>query len=243
MSLLMQIQSKKIRIYTILLTLITSNVETRASYNSFSHKHSQDTKILCIGDSITQGGTIGRAEYTYRLPLQELISNKGYKVDFIGSRQVGLHENFAWPKGFDLDHEGFYSKTTNYISNALITDFKKIESPDIAIIHVGSNDEDSIFKHKIINPTVDMIGQLREKNPKVKILIIQIPGKYKYFYTHIWNWWISKCMSSNQSPIMTVDLNDSWKLSHHKFDGIHPNIEGRKFMANLIFSKLQFFLM
>lgn len=174
---------------------------------------------------------------------KKLISNKGYKVDFIGTRQVGLHEKFAWPKDFDLDHEGFYGKTTNYISNALITDLKKIESPDIAIIHVGSNDEDSIFKDKIINPTVNMIDQLREKNPKVKILIIQIPGKYKYFYTHIWNWWISKSMSSNQSPIMTVDLNASWKLSHHTFDGVHPNIEGQKLIANLIFSKLQFFLM
>ena len=238
----MQFQSRKIIIYTILLTLFTFNVEIHASNNSFNHKHSQDTKILCIGDSITQGGTIGRAEYTYRLPLQKLISNKGYKADFIGSRQYGLHENFVWPKGFDLDHEGFYGKSTNYIRNSLITDLKKIESPDIAIIHVGSNDEDSIFRDKIINPTVNIINQLREKNPKVKILIIQIPGKYKYFYTHIWNWWISKYMNSNQSPIMTVDLNASWKLSHHTFDGIHPNIEGQSLMANLIFGKLQFFL-
>ena len=33
--------------------------------------------ILCVGDSITQGGKTDREEWTYRLPLQRLLQTSG----------------------------------------------------------------------------------------------------------------------------------------------------------------------
>lgn len=196
-------------------------------------------KIICIGDSITQGGTVGRQEFTYRLPLQKLIFEKGLKVDFVGVKKEGLHKNFIWPKNFDPDHEGFYGKNSSFIRDALKTDLKKIEPPAIAIIHIGTNDNDSIMWSPIVEPSVDIIRQLRAKNPNVKILYIQIPGKVKYIYTHIWMWFISITMSTKSSPILTIDSYSDWNNKYHTFDGVHPNPEGQVFLAKLIFSKLE----
>ena len=200
------------------------------------------TKIVCIGDSITQGGTLGRPEFSYRLPLQKLILKNGFKTDFVGVKKDGLNKKFIWPKYFDLNHEGFYGKNSAYIRDSLKTDLIKIESPDIAIVHIGTNDNDSLLWSPIIKPSVDIIRQLRAKNPNVKILIIQIPGKIKYVFTHLWVWWIKQTMSTKLSPIHTIDLYSYWKVKDHTFDGVHPNLEGQTLIARLVYSKLKLLL-
>ncbi|NQY33326.1 MAG: hypothetical protein HRT56_09185, partial [Coraliomargarita sp.] len=48
-------------------------------------------RIVCIGDSITQGGKIDRDEYTYRWPLFCKLVDVGIDFDFIGSHTAGLH--------------------------------------------------------------------------------------------------------------------------------------------------------
>jgi len=74
-------------------------------------------RILCVGDSITQGGRTGREEYTYRLPLQRLLHDAHVKYDFVGSRNAGLDQGATWPDvaegvPFDPDHEGYYGAKT-----------------------------------------------------------------------------------------------------------------------------------
>jgi lysophospholipase L1-like esterase len=196
-------------------------------------------KIICIGDSITQGGTVGRPEYTYRLPLQKILSSNGYKTDFIGTRRTGLNEKFNWPKEFDPDHEGFYGKKTAFISNAVLGDIEKIDAPDIAIIDVGTNDRDSIYVYPIIEPTKKIIDKLRARNPSVKIILIQIPGRYKYLFTHIWNFYLANFLSSNKSRVQTVNLYLEWDEKKHTFDGAHPNPKGQELMAELIYAELK----
>ena len=225
---------KKInRFNFILMPFLLYVVETNAEVNNYV-----PAKIICIGDSVTQGGSIGRPEFTYRLPLQKLISKNSFKADFVGVKKEGLHRQFAWPSYFDPDHEGFYGKKSAFIRNALKIDLSKIEPPNIAIIHIGTNDRDSITWTPIIRPNIDIIRQLRAKNPNVKILIVQIPGKTKYFFTHTWVRLMTKVMTTRQSPIDIIDLNSYWKGKYHTFDGVHPNPAGQELLAKLIFSKL-----
>lgn len=64
--------------------------------------------ILCIGDSITQGGHLND-KYTYRLPSQNKLNNHPtIKANFIGTQHKGLDDDFQWPSNFDPDHEGYY---------------------------------------------------------------------------------------------------------------------------------------
>jgi len=201
------------------------------------------TKIICIGDSITQGGSINREEeYTYRLPLYRLIKQRGFNVDFIGVRKHGLDESFRWPSDFDPDHEGFYGATTDEIRDGLKTDLEKLPPPDIALIHVGSNDQGKDVKTAVINPLIDIILQLRKQNPEIKIIIMQIPGMFSNFNMHFQIWRMSRNLNQSISPISTIPLYWGWDSKDDTFDGAHPNVKGQKKMADAIFSELEPYL-
>ena len=55
-----------------------------------SNLHAAPCRILCVGDSITQGGKTDREEWTYRLPLQRLLHEAGISYDFVGSKAFGF---------------------------------------------------------------------------------------------------------------------------------------------------------
>lgn len=223
---------------TFSLTTFSVAADDAHHHNSKINLHNS-IKIICIGDSITQGGKLGRPEYTYRLPLYNLALENNVLIDFVGTRQHGLNKDFKWPIHFDRDHEGYYGKNSVYIRNQITKNLKRVEAPDIAIIHIGTNDKDSLSLQSIVKPTLEIINELRKKNPNVKILIIQIPGKMKYVFTHIWVWVVSIISSTYQSPIYTVDLFSNWDSETYTFDGAHPNVSGQKFIAERILNKLR----
>jgi len=76
-------------------------------------------KILFVGDSITVGGNRDRDESTYRVPLQALINVTGVAVDYVGTREEGLHREARWPLGFDPHHEAYYGANTGYVRDQL----------------------------------------------------------------------------------------------------------------------------
>jgi len=196
-------------------------------------------KIICIGDSITQGGNINAEEYTYRLPLYRLLKQKGFSIDLIGTRKHGLSKTFRWPADFDPDHEGFYGASTDEVRRELKKDLPKLAAPDIAIIDLGSNDQGKNVKSAVIKPLTDIISQLRARNPQVKILIIQIPGMFKNFGMHFWTWRMARELSQPKSPITTIPLYLGWETYGDTFEGAHPNIKGQNKMAAAIFLELE----
>ena len=195
-------------------------------------------KIICIGDSITQGGNI-QGEYTYRLPLYRLLKQKGITAAFIGTHNDGLDKNFRWPSDFDSHHEGFYGATTDFVRYALKADLPKLPAPDIALIDLGSNDHGKDVETAVIRPLTDIISQLRAKNPEVKIFIVQIPGVFQNLGMHFRTWRMAHEFSQPKSPITTIPLYLSWNTREDTFDGEHPNIVGQNKMAIAIFSKLE----
>jgi lysophospholipase L1-like esterase len=173
--------------------------------------------ILPIGDSITQGGRADRAEYTYRYPLFYKLKDAGYDVNFIGSLRTGLSGDFKWPDkngvAFDLDHEGHYGWKTAAVRDKL-PEWSAAwgAMPDIALIHLGTNDRESKdYNADIAQPLKDMVTFLRTKNPRVAVLIghLNFSDEQAVTIRKVVDA-AAKEISTKESPVMTVATYEGW---------------------------------
>lgn len=199
-------------------------------------------RALPIGDSITQGGRADREEYTYRYPLYFLLRDAGYEIDFIGSRSDGLNPQAAWPDrdgaAFDPHHEGTYGAKTAEVRDRLKDALPDLPPPDIALIHLGTNDQDAEdFGAAIVKPLEEIVLQLRERNPQVVVLFghLNFNGgaavKIRPLVEDL-----AKRLSTEDSPVATVHHYRGWVENPEAegtdtFDWAHPNPQGQRKMA------------
>jgi lysophospholipase L1-like esterase len=211
-------------------------------------------RIVPIGDSITQGGRKDREEYTYRYPLFYQLKAAGYDVDFIGSLNKGLNGEAQWPAkdgvAFDPDHEGHYGWKTAKVRDELPGWMAKWQgAPDIALIHLGTNDQGSKdFQAEIIGPLKEMIAKLREKNPRVVVLIghLNFNGGTALQIRPLVEQ-MAKDISTQESPVLTVHHYQGWKENPQvegtdTFDWAHPNPQGQAKMAAKWFEAMKPYL-
>jgi lysophospholipase L1-like esterase len=212
----------------------------------------QPVRIVCIGDSITQGGKTNRMEYTYRWPLFCLLVDSGVPFDFIGSRTSGLQEGAVWPaeyKGvaFDPDHEGVYGiKTAASLERVRTNSALWVAAPDIALIHLGTNDqkaEDLVAA--VQQPLRDMVGLLRAQNPHMVILLGHLnftEGSALKIRELVEE--LAAELNTPESPVRTVHHYQGWIAKPKEpgtdtFDWAHPNPQGQRKMAEKWFEAMQ----
>jgi hypothetical protein len=218
---------------------------------------------VCIGNSITQGkiGLKGDSsyEYSYRPWLWEMLIRAGFKVDMVGfhpyffDEKVGsLSMKFeAHGVSFDRDCEAYYGITSDAFVNGSeskgwtgaplpkfserINDAEKGYTPDIALIHIGTNDPDSTGEQ--VEATRRNIGEiirvLRGKNPAVVVIIAKLITGWKKINTQIDA--ICQEWHTGQSPVIQVDMatgfiNDPKVEGTMTYDHVHPNKAGQLFM-------------
>lgn len=210
-------------------------------------------RILCVGDSITQGGRKTRQEYTYRLPLQKLLCEKGVAYDFIGSRKNGLEDGSVWPDvaegvPFDPDHEGYYGNKTAVVVEKVRNAWDdKVVPPDFVLIHLGHNDqENKPHEETVQKPLRDFIAFLRTKNPKVTILLGHLNLNYSPGANSIRPLVedLAEETSTEESPVVTVHHYKGWfempdKPQSDTFDWAHPNPQGQKKMADAWYKAME----
>lgn len=184
----------------------------------------EPVRIVCIGDSITQGGVAGRPEQTYRLPLYYLLRAEGVDVDFVGSRRAGLQPAAEWPADFDADHEGYYGAKTAAVRDALR---ESMPAADFALIDLGTNDAGTDPAVTVTPPLEAIVAMLRERNPRVKIYLAEIPLAWRDWRFRWEAWSLARRLGTPDSPIVTVDLHTGRSLRADTFDGVHPNPEGQ----------------
>ena len=177
-------------------------------------------RIICIGDSITQGGARSQ-EYTYRLPLQSMLN-----ADFIGTRRTGLDPAVKWPDGFDPDHEGYYGATSAQVRDHLKLTLPQLPPPDLALVYLGTNDGFG----ETVEPLESIIRQLRARNPQVRVFVgVAIHG-WKSLYMEITLGWLARRLGVTLVR-HTYGLADT-------FDGVHPNPSGQLKMAAAWFAAI-----
>ena len=232
--------------------LLRSLILSTFVFTSFAQE--KPIRILPLGDSITQGGKKEREEYTYRYPLFCMLKDASVNFDFVGSLKTGLHGDAKWPdyKGekFDLDHEGHYGWKTGMVYEKLPGWMKKYpDGCDIALIHLGTNDQGSKdYQKEIIEPLKGIVNLLREKNSKVKVFIghLNFNGgnalKIRPLVEKM-----AEEISTDQSPVQTVHFYKGWvenpkKKGADTFDWAHPNPQGQKKMAEKWFEAMKPYL-
>jgi hypothetical protein len=198
--------------------------------------------IVPIGDSITHGGRRDD-EYSWRYPLFQMLTDAGVEFDFVGAYTRGLKGDFQWPdykgKPFDRDHQGVYGIRTAKMRDRIRADREKwAHAPDIALIHLGTNDQKhGEWESTVVEPLRDIINMLREENPKVIVLLghLNFTGgaavKIRPLVEQL-----AKEETTDKSPVITVHHYEGFHANPEHadtdtYDWAHPNPKGQRKMA------------
>ena len=181
--------------------------------------------LLCIGDSITQGGPtfVG-----YRQVLIPELRKRGIPFECIGPQR---DETSA--------HAGYGGKNTAYLKSISQEIYQKFPA-DIVLIHSGHN---SFSKDKpvpgILADTEAIIRNIHAINPKAKVLLAQVipSGKLpKYDYIPDLNKQLpelAKRLNQEGMSVTIVNVGEGFDWHNDTVeDQVHPSASGARKMAD-----------
>ena len=210
----------------------------------------QTVNILALGNSITNGTNRFNS---YRRILWQLLHQGGYNFDFVGSWDLHEMGRPVPNPDFDMDHEGHSGwKASDVLQQPQwdsirgnIHSWIQSYNPDIVLLELGTNEVfQCITPEDASNNLSRIIDILRGKNPKVKILLAQIPplgktwsaqklcGNDKTYAKALieMNLAIQKLAASKNSADSKITLVDQYhgmNTDKDMYDDIHPNPDRR----------------
>ena len=193
-------------------------------------------KIMPLGDSITESS---KGLNSYRYYLWHLLIDKGYHVDFVGSKH-GVGNGPPANPDFDMDHEGHSGWRADEILNH-IQDWATAASPDVVLLHIGTND---ICQRQSVASTVNdisgIIDVLRTVNPRIRVLLAQLINSSNCPPAALNAKLPALVADKNrqESPIVLVDQFTGFDPATMTYDGTHPNAVGDSRMADRWFEQL-----
>ncbi|MCA9000642.1 MAG: hypothetical protein KDB61_01875, partial [Planctomycetes bacterium] len=142
------------------------------------------TRIMCVGDSNTQGG----ADLpSYRYPLWFDLQAAGSLVDFVGTQFVTVGENGTtqpnltqFPEyytSFDRDHEGYSGYRTDELL-PLLAPAVAMDCPDVCVLLMGTNDigqRGAIGAQEALIGLEELVKEVRSQAPATMFLIGTLP--------------------------------------------------------------------
>ena len=208
-------------------------------------------RLVCIGDSITQGND-GKGDrkrtFSWRYPLWKKCVDAKLAVEFVGSMTTGFEASPPYEpyqgKTFPNVHEGRWGWTAMGLRDEL----RKSGPPwtaDVAIILLGTNGngEGKPFD-ETVTAVRDLVGLLRARNPAVRVAIGQPFQAWKPFvelgaaYAKV-----AEELTSKTSPVITVATSDGWvsdpkQPNTSTTDWVHPNQVGDQQLADRFFAAI-----
>lgn len=195
-------------------------------------------RIVCVGDSITQGRQ-GKGEQkptqSYRYALWKNLIDAKHPADFVGSMTTGFEGSPVYDayqgSEFPNHHEGRWGWTTEKVAEALQTSVAaKTWQADIAIIMLGTNDKDA---KTTLAPTMTamraIVGSLRQNNPHMHIVIGQPFQEWEPFPAMSAGYVaLAKELSTAESPVISTVTSTGWvskpdQADTTTVDWVHPN--------------------
>jgi len=207
------------------------------------------TRVMAIGDSITEARTASQGIPSYRAALWDQLQTAGANVDFVGSRH-GVLDNFNRPSGmaepggsWDKDHDGHYGWRADEILNGKnpgdgkLADWLTAHTPDVLIVHIGTND---VVQGETVNNAIGDVRQIvltaRVQNPGIDVVLASlISSKTSTRQAAIvaFNLALPGLVAELDTPGSRVVLGDlaSGYNSAWNYDDLHPGATGQAHMA------------
>jgi len=194
-------------------------------------------RVMPLGDSITAGPGCWRALLWNRLQTTGLTN-----VDFVGGVSDGGGCNPGFPYDFDHEGHGGFSATGIADQNQL-PPWLTAARPDVVLMHLGTNDMWGGFipTSAKLAAFTKLVGQMRASNPSMKIIVAQIipmsqaacatcPADVVALNNALPGW--AAGLTTAQSPITLADLWTGFDAVADTVDGVHPNANGFRKMAD-----------
>ncbi len=233
---------------------------------SACHPVQKKLSVMCIGNSITQGKVIGDSisELSYRYWLWEKLDSAGYDVDFIGGNHIWFNEDRENPVKlpvspytghvFDPDHESYYGiNTRQFLRGGFTHDSVTYASfkerirpfkPNIALIHLGSNDVEKDSAESVHN-LLEIINVLYHNDSATSIIIAKLNTPWKSFINQSVDGIVERAQADYPGlRIISVDMASGWVNRPDipgtmTLDWAHPNDRGQKIMATKWFKAIE----
>ena len=188
------------------------------------------TKVVCVGNSITEGYTLTNGQKAWPAQLGDLLGGN-YNVINRGRSGLCMLKNAKNSNGSSRS----YWNSDGYRQ-------AKEDRPDVVIIALGTNDagqEVWTNANEFRNDYIDMINEFKAINNKVKVYVCYPP--------YIYNDWQNQNLENNVLPAIqqtafatgatVINLHDV--TANHRNDlyndALHPNVDGAALIARTIY--------
>lgn len=202
------------------------------------------TKILSIGDSITEGISTSKS---YRFRLTNQLDNTACNYEMVGSQTTNRDGSFV------SKHEGYSGHGIEHFLNSLaqnpgIDSIINTEQPDVVLIHLGSND---MNRNQGVDATAVELQLLINRIWAIKSDIqIYVANVIPWFGSSNINPTIGADVNSlgpafrtvvdniNSNQLHIVNVKNGYLPGFMINDGIHPNDLGDDFIANAFLARI-----
>lgn len=206
-----------------------SDIKTKQQEKSVTPETANTTKentsakktILCFGDSITAGYGLDDSNDAYPAVLQTRIDSLG--LDYVvvnsgvsGETSAGGNSRIQWVLNQDID---------------------------IFLLELGAND--GLRGVPLTETRANLqaiIDAVRTKNPNITIILagMELPPNMGQDYTTEFRAVFADLATTNSLPFISFILENVGGIPElNQGDGIHPNIEGHKIVANTVWEVLE----
>lgn len=218
---------------TILALALAATVAVGAAAPGARADATDPTRILLLGDSITQGSA---GDYTWRYRLWTHLDATAGPIDLVGPRN-DLFENVSAVQGsqgyvdpaFDTDHASRWGMSLAF-QDWPTSDLMSTYAPDVVIELLGLNDL-TWLKEQPAQVDVlmrQLVADARAANPSVAVVLSRLPS-INFSAVPAMNEAISAAaadLTTAESPVVVAAADDGFVPFEDTWDSAHPNARG-----------------
>ncbi len=227
-----------------------SNGGTAVGTSSGGNTAAQTIRIMAVGDSITHGVRLPIASASWRLPFTMALDTDDCQYEMVGSQTT--NENH---RAFDSAHEAYSAQEANHFvtghtnwagTNEGIFSSLALFSPDVVLMHIGTNDAILAQDNQQTISEIDQIVSTVLDAGAVVLIANVIPAYTQEYLDGVderiaaLGDLIEAYTTQLADPrVHLVDVRSAYTKTMMLDDGIHPNDNGSTHIAFAFYNTLK----